>query len=177
MLANAQSPVDQPSPPDRDLEHACDSSEFLKVATHVEGIRKQHKLSAQQFAQFAREPNTIVLDARGAAAFRHLHVKGSVNLPYTAFSQEALQKLIPSKKTRILIYCRNNLRHIRVGMDQGFGDSRNSDDLELSFTKEPAAGLNIPTFITLYIYGYHDVWELDSVIDPDQSVLQFEAQQ
>ena len=99
--------------------------------------------------------------------FRHLHVKGSVNLPYTAFSQEALKRVVPNKTTRILIYCRNNLTHI----------PRVQPDLDLSWAKDQAAGLNIVTFITLYIYGYQDVWELDPVVNPDKSVIQFEGAQ
>jgi hypothetical protein len=161
---------------------ACDSAGFLEAALAAEELRKTRRLSAAQCAQYASEPNTVVLDARGQLAFEHLHMRGSVNLPYTAFSEEALQKTIPSKATRVLIYCRNNLRSvgpersITIDLNQDFGSTAApTPDLELAYTKDAKAGLNIPTYITLYVYGYRDVWELGTVVDPNDSPIVFEG--
>ena len=41
--------------------------------------------------------------------------------------------------------------------------------------KARSFGLNIPTFITLYGNGYNNVRELDPVVDPNDSVIEFES--
>lgn len=179
----SQEPAERDSTNNRETpsvtDSACDSFGFIEAAIEAEKLRKDRKLSAEKFAQFANEPNTIVLDARGATAFRSLHVKGSVNLPYTAFSQEALQRTIPDTTTRVLIYCRNNLTRVQIG--HAYSSVAKTDvpilstDLELAFAKGQRAGLNIPTYITLFIYGYSDIWELDAVVDPENSPIEFES--
>lgn len=64
----------------------------------------------------AAEPDTVVLDARNTDRFVMRHVKGAVNLPLPNFSEEALARIIPSKTTRILIYCNNNFDGDPVAM-------------------------------------------------------------
>jgi hypothetical protein len=134
----------------------------------------------------AREPGTVVLDARSPAHFQNLHVKGSVNLPYTEFSAQTLAKVIPDRGTRVLIYCRNNLIHTAAPRNQTQFDVSPPPTSKIEVVREfvhpddfdppkiPQAGLNIPTFITLMEYGYHNVWELDSRVDPRNSPITFE---
>ncbi len=140
---------------------ACDFNTFLAQVQAVQAIREQRLLSAAQFAKMAKEPKTIVLDARGESDFVVLHVQGAVNLPYTSMGYKSLAELIPDRETRILIYCRNNLGDKWV---QG---------LIPYIAKSPAGGLNIPTFITLYGYGYQNVYELDEIVDPNDSPIEF----
>ena len=158
-------------------ERACDSESFIEFAKAAEVYRKDRRLTADQFVQMAKEPGTIILDARGKEAHQLLRIKGSKNLPYTSFSVENLKTIIPTAKTKVLIYCRNNIQ--TAPKDKaGAGKSGHpypialSSDLDL---KIRSFGLNIPTFITLYGYGYENVWELDSVIDPNDSVIEFES--
>ena len=92
----------------------------------------------------AAEPNTIILDARSRYAFEMGHIEGAVNLPFSDFTDEKLAEVIPSKQTRVLIYCNNNF----------------SDDAEPIPLKRISLALNIPTFINLYGYGYEDIYEL-----------------
>jgi hypothetical protein len=160
-------------------QHACDSKSFLEFATKAEQYRKDRLLSAQKFAKLAKLPDTIVLDARDEEAHKLLRVKGSINLPYTSFSEHSLSKAIPSKQTRILIYCRNN---IKTAPFENELDRLLNQNLKgpLPFgapeiAKAPAAGLNIPTYITLFIYGYTDVWELDPIVDPNNTPIEFES--
>jgi len=49
------------------------------------------------------EPNTILLEPRTASMFTMLHIAGAKHLNFSDFTQEKLNKLIPNKKTRILI--------------------------------------------------------------------------
>ncbi len=166
---------------------ACDSDRFLEIAQGVEDIRKRNRLSEEEFAKAALEPGTIVLDARGKEFFEKLHIAGSVNLPYTHFSAINLDWIIPTKKTRILIYCRNNLINtpesfpVTPAKPEAFEirviDGR---EIEVPIEYEPpelpknaAAGLNIPTFITLHSYGYENIWELDDIVNPNDSHIQF----
>jgi hypothetical protein len=167
--------------------HACDSTRFLEIATAVEDLRERNRLSAADFAEAAKDPDTIILDARGREFYERLHVMGAVNLPYTHFTRFSLEELIPDRSTRILIYCRNNLKNAPEGFPvppatpEAFElrviDGR---ELEVPTEYEPPelpklaeAGLNIPTFIALHSYGYNNVWELDEIVDPKLTPIKF----
>ena len=70
-----------------------------------------------------------------------------------------LNKVLPDKKARILIYCNNNFR----------------EGIPAFPTKAVTSALNLSTFITLYDYGYRDVYELAPLIDAETSKLPFEG--
>lgn len=143
-------------------ESACDWKKFIETAQEVQKIRETRRLSAARFAEMMNDRNTIVLDARGERDFERLHVRASINVPFTSFSRTKLRQAIPNEsETRILIYCRNNLVENKDG------------SMFLEFAKDQPAGLNIPVFITLYLYGYKDVWELDPAVDPNDSPIPF----
>lgn len=164
---------------------ACDSARFLTVALEAEELRSRRRLTEAEFAKAAADPDTIVLDARASEFYERLHVLGAVNLPYTHFAASSLGLAIPSPSTRVLIYCRNNLRgaafpgmpaspvatEIRIVDGKEFEFPAEYDPPEIP--KSFVAGLNIPTYITLHSYGYKNVWELDDVVDPDDSLIQF----
>lgn len=158
-------------------QHACDSVGFMEFAMKAEQHRKNRLLSAQEFARVAKLPDTIVLDARDQEAHKVLRVKGSINLPYTSFSENALSKAIPTKQTRILIYCRNNIQTdpFENDLDRLLNQKGPLPFGAPAIAKAPAAGLNIPTYITLSIYGYTNVWELDPIVDPNNTPIEFES--
>ena len=165
-----------------DTGSSCDSTGFLKAAAEAERLRVKRRITAGEFARMASEPGTIVLDARGKSDYDALRVKGSVNLPYTAMAAESLQRVIPDQRTRILIYCRNNLYDTRPAFPVEpvkpvkFGSVPYPDEFDPpQIPKTFSAGLNIPTYITLYIYGYRNVWELDPAVDPNHSPIAFES--
>lgn len=60
----------------------------------------------------AAEPDTIVLDARSSDKYKGLHIKGAVNLPLPDMNYDDLARVIPSKSTRVLIYCNNNFEDL-----------------------------------------------------------------
>lgn len=107
----------------------------------------------------AREPNTIVLDARSAQRFKELHIKGAVNLSFPDITINSLARAIPDKNTRVLIYCNNN-----------FSNAESPFPAKLM-----TASLNLSTYIALYNYGYRNVYELGPLIDIRQSKLPFES--
>jgi len=121
-----------------------DFAGFMDVSSEVFQLREERLLSLEAFNQMAAAPDTIILDARSRYAFELGHIEGAVNLPFSDFTDEKLAEMIPSKDTRILIYCNNNF----------------SDDAEPIPLKRISMALNIPTFINLYGYGYENIYEL-----------------
>lgn len=117
---------------------------FMDLGDEVFELRESRLLTLEQFNDMAEAPDTIILDARSRYAFDMGHIEGAVNLPFSDFTDEKLAELIPSKDTRILIYCNNNF----------------SDDAEPIPLKRISLALNIPTFINLYGYGYENIYEL-----------------
>ena len=105
----------------------------------------------------SRETDTIIFDARSDTKYRLLHVKGAKHLSLPDVTAAELAKLIPSKTTRILIYCNNNFEN----------------EPEAFPTKAFRASLNLYTFNTLYSYGYTNVYELGPLIDVKASKIPF----
>jgi len=121
-----------------------DFAGFMDLGDEVFELRDERLLTLQAFNDMAETPNTIILDARSRYAFEEGHIEGAVNLPFSDFTEDKLADVIPSKDTRILIYCNNNF----------------SDDAEPIPLKRVSLALNIPTFINLYGYGYENIYEL-----------------
>jgi len=128
---------------------AIDYPGFLDLTAEVFDIREDRLVALDVFNAMAAEPNTIILDTRSAAAFEMGHISGAINLPFSDFTDGKLASVIPSKDTRILIYCNNNF----------------SDNIEPIMVKRVELALNIPTFINLYGYGYEDLYELGELTE------------
>ena len=124
-------------------------SGFRTLAGEVEAYRADRLVTHADFERMAREPDTIVLDARSAAAYAQGHIAGAINLPFTDFTDQSLRERLRDPNVRILIYCNNNF-------------SNNAQPVVL---KRVELALNIQTFINLYGYGYRNVYELGDVID------------
>jgi phage shock protein E len=130
---------------------------FRNLTKQLDPTREEHRLSEEEFLRAAAEPGTIVLDARSRDKYEQIHVKGAVHLAFTDFTEEALAKVIPTKETKVLIYCNNNF----TGERANFADKR-----------APVA-LNIPTFINLHAYGYANVYELGPLLDVKTTKIPF----
>ncbi len=122
---------------------------FVGLTQEVEEVRQQRLVSLADFQRMAREPNTLILDARSADAYAAGHIDGAVNLPFTDFTDQSLASALRDPDTRILIYCNNNF-------------SNNENPVLL---KRIELALNIQTFINLYGYGYRNVYELADIVD------------
>lgn len=138
---------------------AIDMEAYLRVSREAALHRAPRRVSEADFLRMAREPNTIVPDARSREKYHELHVKGALNLSFPDITVESLARLIPDKRTRILIYCNNNFANAE-GPFPG---------------KLPSASLNLSTYIALYNYGYRNVYELAPLVDLAKSQLPFEA--
>jgi len=128
---------------------------FSTSVAEVGSVRELRRVSEDEFMRMAREPGTVVIDARSERLYRLRHVTGAVNLPLTEFTRETLARARPSKATRVLIYCNNNFENAPESMPV------------------KAIALNLSTFVSLHAYGYRNVYELAPVIDVASSKLAF----
>ena len=132
---------------------------FARSVAEVRELREARRISEADFARMAREPGTVVLDARSERLYRLRHVKGAVHLGFPEFTAETLARAIPSRDTRVLIYCNNNFMGAPESMP----------------VKALASALNLSTFVSLYTYGYRNVYELAPAVDVRRSILEFEG--
>lgn len=128
-----------------------DYNGFRNLTEEVQNYRAARLVALAKFQQMAREPGTLVLDARSAQAFHAGHIEGAVNLPFPDFTAQSLAQVLGTKATRVLIYCNNNFEN-------------NAPPVMM---KSVRLALNIQTFINLYGYGYRDVYELGDVVNFD----------
>lgn len=124
-------------------------SGFRNLTGEVEAYRENRLVTLTDFQRMAREPNTIILDARSADAYAEGHIDGAINLPFTDFTDQSLRQALADPNVRILIYCNNNF----------------SNNAQPVILKRVELALNIQTFINLYGYGYRNVYELGDVVD------------
>jgi rhodanese-related sulfurtransferase len=151
LLAGAAQSAEIPNP-------LIDYGAFQNGVERVGAVREKHRVTEIEFLHMAADPATVILDARSAEKYRLLHARGAKNLSLPDITEQELAKIIPSKSTRILIYCNNN------------------------FTNEPAAfpakslsaSLNVYTMNVLFAYGYTNVYELGPLIDIRKSIIPFE---
>jgi hypothetical protein len=148
--------ADQVGPPPNP---AIDMEGYLRLSREAAKYRETRRVSEAEFLRMSHEPGTIVLDARSRQKYNLLHVKGAVNLSFPDITVESLKRVLPDKSARILIYCNNNFKNAEEAFP----------------TKMPVASLNISTYISLYSYGYRNVYELGPQMDPAKSKLTFES--
>jgi len=131
-----------------------DYDSFLTLSGELNTYRQEHLVSLVDFNEMKDEPGTIILDSRSPDAYAMGHIEGAINVNFSDFTDDKLAKVIPSKDTRILIYCNNNFE----------------DNIAPVMLKRAPLALNVPTFINLYGYGYENVYELKgmhSLEDPE----------
>lgn len=131
----------------------------LRVSLEAAAHREERRVSEEDFDRMSREPGTIVLDARSRQKYDELHIKGAINLSFPDIAVESLKRTIPDKNTRILIYCNNNFANAEKPFP----------------TKSSVVALNLSTYITLYSYGYKNVYELGPLVKIEDSKLTFES--
>jgi phage shock protein E len=146
-----------PSQAEEILNPLIDYDGFRRNVAEVAVLRASHRVSEEEFIRMAADPATVIVDARSAEKFRLLHVKGARNLSLPDITAEELAKVIPTKATRVLIYCNNNFEN----------------EQKAFATKIAPASLNVYTMNVLYSYGYTNVYELGPLIDIRKAKLKF----
>ena len=150
VFAGAAAAEDAPSAPPADTSASVvDFDGFLELTTALAPIRQERLVSLSDFNRMAAEPGTVILDTRSAEAFAMGHIDGAVHLNFSDFTDDKLARVIPSKDTRILIYCNNNF----------------SDNVAPVPLKRAPLALNVPTFVNLWGYGYENIYEFADLVE------------
>jgi hypothetical protein len=136
-----------------------DYQEFQKIVAASASERESHRLTEPQFIEAMADKTTVVLDARSASKYELRHIRGAVNLQFTDFTAETLAKIIPTKSSKILIYCNNNF----IGSPISFA------------SKVPSASLNISTYTSLRSYGYTNIFELGPLLNVRTTSIPFDG--
>ncbi len=154
--------------------------DFKGLVTEVETHRASRLIDLNTFLKMSKEPGVIILDSRSAFRFDRIHISGARHLAFTDFTQDALQKVIPSFETTILIYCNNNFDGnqidfaSKVAMPRTVSDNTAATQFAAQ-AKPIMMALNIPTYINLYGYGYRNVYELDELVNVNDPRISFEG--
>lgn len=151
MLASLASAEEIPNP-------LIDYHAFETGVAVVGELRESRRVTEFDFMRMAADPGTVILDARSREKFDLMHVTGATNLSFPDITEEELAKVIPSKFTRVLIYCNNN-----------FLNEPNAFP-----SKILGASLNVFTMNVLHQYGYTNVYELGPLIDIRKTLIPFE---
>jgi hypothetical protein len=156
---------------------SADSFEdFKKLLLEVEKFRKERLITLDSFLAMSKDQNTIILDTRSDFRYDRKHLEYARHLAFTDFTQANLAKIIPDFNTRVLIYCNNNFTGDQIDFATKkveFDPVRNGQFA--SQAKPTLLALNIPTFITLYGYGYNNVYELTEVVDVKDPRIKFDG--
>jgi len=135
---------------------AIDPVGFRKLVNKALDHREKRRLTEDQFIAMSKEDGVVILDARSKEKFDELHIKEAVNLSFPDITVDSLATLLPDKNTKILIYCNNNF-----------------ENAERAFpTKVAPASLNLSTYISLYTYGYRNVYELGPLLDANTTKIE-----
>lgn len=154
--------------------------DFKGLVAKVEAHRASRLIDLNTFIRMSKEPGVIILDSRSAFRFERIHVKGARHLAFTDFTQDNLQKVIPSFETKILIYCNNNFDGNQTDFATKVALPRprpgGAAAAQFAAQEKPLMmALNIPTYINLYGYGYRNVYELNELVDVNDRRIAFEG--
>ncbi|MEA2166072.1 MAG: hypothetical protein QOK37_4199 [Thermoanaerobaculia bacterium] len=151
----------QEAPPASIANPAIDMDGHLRIAADAAKHRESRRLTEAAFLSMMHDEETVVLDARSQDKYAELHIAGAVNLPFPDITVASLSQLLPDKRTRVLIYCNNNF----VNAEKAFP------------SKTARSSLNVSTYITLYDYGYRNVYELGPLLDARTTHIPFAGTQ
>lgn len=138
---------------------SIDMPSFLKLSQQAAKHRSIRRVTEDEFIRMSREAGVVILDARSKQMYDALHIRGAVNLSFPDIAVDSLAGLLPDKNTKILIYCNNNFANSEAMSPNPFP------------TKVAPASLNLSTYISLYTYGYRNVYELGPLLDVEKTKL------
>ena len=154
--------------------------DFKGLVAEVETHRASRLVDLNTFMKMSKEPGVIILDARSTFRFERIHLRGARHLAFTDFTQDNLQKVIPSFEAKILIYCNNNFDGNQKDFASKVALPRakpgNAVATQFAAQAKPIMmALNIPTYINLYGYGYRNVYELHELVNVNDPRIAFEG--
>ena len=154
--------------------------DFRNLVAEVENHREKRLIDLDTFQKMSKEPGVIILDTRSTFRYERIHVKGAKHLSFTDFTQNNLAEVIPSFQTIILIYCNNNFdgNQTDFASKVAMPITRSGSIITAQFNSQEKPlmmALNIPTYINLYGYGYHNVYELNELVNLNDPRINFEG--
>ena len=154
--------------------------DFKQLVAEVEFHRAKRLIDLDSFIKMSEDSNTIILDTRSTFRYERIHLKGSRHLSFTDFTQENLGMVIPSFETRVLIYCNNNFEGNQIDFASKVATPQSMSGRVITAqfnaqSKPLMMALNIPTYINLYGYGYHNVYELHELVNVNDPRITFEG--
>jgi len=161
--------------------------DFKALVAEVEPHRQKRLVDLNTFMKMSQEPGVVVLDTRSAFRFERIHLKGAKHLSFPDFTQDSLRKVIPSEETVVLIYCNNNFDGNQVDfaskvflpmkpLPQDGQQEPVSPKTQIRAQAKPVMlALNVPTYVTLYGYGYRNVYELGELVKVSDPRVSFEG--
>lgn len=154
--------------------------DFKQLVSEVEAHRSERLIDLDAFLKMSKEPDTIILDTRSTFRFDRIHLKGARHLSFTDFTQDNLSRTIPSLGTRVLIYCNNNFEGNQTDFASKVATPQSMSGRVITAqfnaqAKPLMMALNIPTYINLFGYGYHNVYELHELVNVNDSRIAFEG--
>lgn len=158
LLASSAAATETGAAP-RTTESSIDFAGFVRASEEVLEVRAERLLPLDEFLALAAEPGTLVLDSRSRKAYEQKRLAGAVHLNLSDFTEESLSRVVGPRHRRILIYCNNNF----------------ADDVKPFQKKVAVTALNIPTFISLWAYGYEEVYELGELLEQSDPRLEFDG--
>lgn len=163
-----------------DKEHypkaLVDYEDFKNLVTELEKKRENHLVNLDVFLKMSKEENVVILDSRSDFRFNRKHLKDAIHLDFTDFTQDNLLQLIPDTNTKILIYCNNNFDGDPLDFPSKMYVPENKIETQILSNRKPIMlALNIPTHINLYGYGYKNIYELDELVNVNDSRIKFEG--
>ena len=165
-MANAQIPSIPPA--------KVSFEDFKQLVSDVEAHRKERLIDLDTFLKMSKQKGVVILDTRSDFRYDRKHVKGARHLDFTDFTQNNLTKVIPNPETIVLIYCNNNFDGDEIDFATKMAGPM--PQMQRQFATKPVMlALNIPTYINLYGYGYHNVYELSELVNVNDPRIEFEG--
>jgi hypothetical protein len=154
--------------------------DFRQLVSEVEAHRENRLIDLDTFLAMTKESGVIILDTRSTFRYERIHMKGARHLSFTDFTQDNLAKAIPSFDTTVLIYCNNNFEGNQTDFASKVAMPVTPKGTVISAqfnsqAKPLMMALNIPTYINLYGYGYHNVYELHELVNVSDPRISFEG--
>jgi hypothetical protein len=172
VILNAQPPVLE----DSIIPKAnVDFDYFVRLVAEVQKHRETRLVDFQKFNELSKEENTIILDTRSKEMYDRMHIKGAIHINFSDFTQQRLAEVIPSKDTRVLIYCNNNFYQEQL-FEEVFVTKEVVEPVSMDLMgPSKTLALNIPTYINLYGYNYRNVYELGQLVSSSNTLLELEG--
>ncbi|MBK7144270.1 MAG: rhodanese-like domain-containing protein [Xanthomonadales bacterium] len=155
-----------------------DFDAFQQLVAEVEPHRRERLVDLDTFLRMSREPGVVVLDTRSTYRYDRIHLQGARHLGFSDFTQDRLGEVIPSLDSTVLIYCNNNFDGNPVDFPTkvALPVRTVTPGVQMRVQEKPLMlALNVPTYITLYGYGYRNVYELDELVQVTDPRIRFEG--